>query len=169
MSIDNFLIEYHDIENKSIRELLKLLNETEGRKLNELKVLDLSYHNGNPIWPGEGVYIFRNGKRAVYVGKVSSMSFTERIARHFDFRSFAWMNRLLKLISERELKHEKLNHENLKIASKYAFENLNIVLINFSNRDRINRTERLLRSCTQPLNKFKKLTEKNLEQIVKEY
>ena len=58
---------------------------------------------------------------------------------------------------------------NLKIASKYAFENLNIVLINFSNRDRINRTERLLRSCTQPLNKFKKLTQKNLEKIVKEY
>jgi hypothetical protein len=169
VSKDNYLIEYRDIENKSIQELLDLLNQTVGKKLNDLKVLDLSYHNGQPIWPGVGVYIFRNDKRAIYVGKVSSMSFTERIAKHFDFRSFAWMNRLLKLISEKELHHEVQDHNNLKIASKYAFENLNIVFINFDQRDRINRTERLLRSCMHPLNKFKNLTEKNLDKIINEY
>lgn len=169
MKKDDFLIEYKNIEKKSIQDLLDILNQTEGKKLNDLKVQDLSYHNGKPIWPGEGVYIFRDDKRVVYVGKVSSMSFTERIAKHFDFRSFAWMNRLLKLLSQKELKHEKQDHDNLKIASKYAFDNLNIVLLNFQSRARINRTERLLRSCTEPLNKFKNLTERNLDKIIGEY
>lgn len=169
MKQDDYLIEYTNIENKSIQNFIDLLNNTKGKKLKDLKVQDLSYHNGQPIWPGEGVYLFRNDKRVMYVGKASSMSFTERIAKHFDFRSFAWMNRLLKLISERELKHKKQNHDNLKIASKYAFENLNIVLLNFEKRERINRTERLLRSCTEPLNKFKYLTERNLEKIINKY
>lgn len=53
------------------------------------------------------------------------------------------MNTLLKLVSKKELGHEIQDDESLIIASKYAFENLNLVLINFEFRDRINRTERL--------------------------
>jgi hypothetical protein len=169
MSQDNYLLEYEEIKDLSIRSFLELLDKTEGKQLSELKVRDLSYHNDQHIWPGSGVYLFRDQKRVIYVGKVSAMSFTERIAKHFDYRPAAWMNRLLKLISEKEFKHERHTSVNLKIASKYAFENLNLVLINFEDRSRINRTERLFRSCTQPLNKFKNLTEKNLEKIIGEY
>lgn len=86
---DQYLIQYRDIENATIQNLLDKLDLIEGKALNELKVQDLSYHNGIPIWPGQGVYLFRKGKRVLYVGKVSSMSFTERIAKHYDFRSFA--------------------------------------------------------------------------------
>jgi hypothetical protein len=102
------------------------------------------------------------------VGKNSSMSFTERIGKHLDFRHGAWFNRLLVLICQRQLKIE-VNDENLRIASKYAYDNLNLVLINFNNKERINRTERLLRSCTNSLNKFRNLRENNLEKLVKDY
>ncbi|MEQ8684634.1 MAG: hypothetical protein RIE86_05040 [Imperialibacter sp.] len=169
MTKDDYLIEYSDIETGSIQSLIDRLDQINGKDLNELRVQDLSYHNGEPIWPGQGVYIFRKGKRILYVGKVSSMSFTERISKHFDFRSFAWMNTLLKLISKKELEHETQDHDSLKRASRYAFENLNLILINFETRDRINRTERLLRSCARPLNKFKNLTEKNFEKLLCEY
>jgi len=168
MKADDYLLEYDNIKDLSIKILLETLSDTNGKKLNDLKVRDLTYHNKNKIFPGEGVYIFREDISAIYVGKVSSMSFTERIAKHFDLREVSWFNRLLKLLCERELKIP-VNNENLKTASEYAFQKLNLVLINFKNRDRINRTERLLRSCMEPLNKFKYLEEKNLGKIVSEY
>ena len=168
MTADDYLIEYDDLRTSSIRNLLETITNTQGRKLEELKVKDLTYHNSKEIWPGEGVYIFRDKKNVIYVGKARSMSFTERIAKHVDFRHFAWFNRLLELICTRLLELE-WNDENAKKASKYAFENLNLVLINFKDRNRIDRTERLLRSCAEPLNKFKKLKQKNLELILDEY
>jgi len=165
---DNFLLEFEDLEKLSIGNLLDKIKESDGKPLNEFRLMDLSYHNGNQINPGIGVYIFRREKEIVLVGKVSSMSFTERIGKHLDFRHGAWFNRLLILICERQL-NIKVNDENLRIASKYAFDNLNLILINFKNRERINRTERLLRSCTNTLNKFRNLKESNLEKIVKDY
>jgi hypothetical protein len=165
---DNYLIEFDEIKELTIKELLDRIKKTKGKALNELKVKDLSYHNGNLITPGEGVYIFREKTEIVLVGKVSSMSFTERISKHFDYRPYAWFNRLLFLLCERHLKLEK-SEQNFKLASKYAFDNLNIVLINFKSREKINRIERLLRSCTNTLNKFKHLKERNVEKIVNEY
>lgn len=165
---DDYLIEYDEIKHSSISDFIEKIKTTEGKKLSELKVMDLTYHNGQLIFPGEGVYIFRENQEIFLVGKVSSMSFTERIPKHFDYRPFAWFNRLLFLVCERHLKLER-TEENFKVASKYAFENLNIVLVNFKNRERINRTERLLRSCTNTLNKFKYLQEKDLTKLVNEY
>ena len=168
MSIDNYLIQYNDIKDKSIRDFLDLLEGTEGKRLKELSVQDLSYHNDKEIWPGTGVYLFRLNKKVMYVGKVSSMSFTERIPKHFDIRLYAWMNRLLKLLSEKHLPHDPVDDVNLVRASRYAFEKLNVVLINFQEGD-INRIERLLRSCTGALNSFRQLVERDLEKRVSDY
>lgn len=165
---DDFLLEFKDLEEKSIRNLLDVIQKTKGKPLNEFRIMDLTYHNGHQISPGIGVYIFRNEQEFVLVGKVTSMSFTERIAKHLDFRHGAWFNRLLVLICERQLNIE-VNDVNLRIASKYAFDNLNLILISFRDVHRINRTERLLRSCTNTLNKFRKLRESNFEKIVKDY
>lgn len=165
---NDFLIQFDDIKHLSITSFIDKIYDTTGKRLNDLKVKDLSYHNGELITPGEGVYIFREGKEILLVGKVSSMSFTERIAKHFDYRPYAWFNRLLFLLCERHLKLER-NEENFKIASQYAFDNLNIVLINFGDRSKINRIERLLRSCTNTLNKFKHLKAENLDLSVIDY
>jgi hypothetical protein len=168
MTSDNYLLEFEDFRHRPIKHLIETLEITTGKNLSELKVRDLTYHNSQPIWPAEGVYLFRENKDVILVGKVSSQSFTERIAKHFDIRHFAWFNRLLELICIKILKVE-WNDDNAVKASEYAFEKLNIVLINFTDRDRINRTERLFRACMQPLNKFKTIKEKDLDQILDKY
>lgn len=166
--MDDYLIEFEEIESYSVSAFIDRIKRTKGKKLSDLKVRDLTYHNEEPIWPGEGVYIFRENEEILLVGKVSSMSFTERIPKHFDVRPFAWFNRLLYLTCVRHLKLEK-NEKNFITASKYAFENLNLVLINFKKREKINRIERLLRSSTNTLNKFKKLKELKFDKLLDEY
>lgn len=151
---DDYLIEYDNFKFKSINNLLDRIKRIKGKRLNELKISDLSYHNSEIIWPGEGIYIFRSNDKIIYVGKVSSMSFTERIPKHFDVRHFAWFNRLLKLICKKILSVE-WNDNNAIISSQYAFKYLDLVLINFTTRERINKTESLLRASLNPLNKFK--------------
>jgi hypothetical protein len=165
---DDYLIQFDEVKTGTIDKLLKTIQSKDGKLLNELKVKDLSYHNSDPIFPGTGIYIFREGEKVVYVGKNSSMSFTERLAKHFDLRHGAWFNRLLELVCTKILQLD-WNDQNALAASKYAFENLNIVLINFKDRSRVDRIERLLRSCAEPLNKFKSLRENNLEKIVDTY
>ena len=79
--MDDYLINYNEVSNISIEKLLEKIKSRKGKPLEELKVKDLSYYNSNAIYPGLGVYIFRNGEQIKLVGKVSSMSFTERIAK----------------------------------------------------------------------------------------
>lgn len=167
MENDNYLLEYENIKTGSIKDLLALLQDTQGKKLNELKVKDLTYHNDKPIWPGTGVYLFRNEREIVYVGKAQSMSFTERIAKHFDLRTYAWFNRLLELICTKGLGLE-WNNENSITASKYAFEKFNVIFINFAEPELIDELETLLRSCTPALNKFKNRRKEDLSEIVDE-
>jgi len=165
--MDNYLLNYEKLSQLTINEFLKKIEATEGKVLRELKVSDLTYYNNAPIIPAEGVYIFREDKKIIYVGKVTSMSFTERIPKHFDTRHKAWFNRLLKIICEKHPDYKSpITDENLRTASKYAFENLNLVLINFENRDRINSIEKLIRATTNTLNKFKTLRENDKEKPI---
>jgi hypothetical protein len=166
--MNDYLIEFSDIENYTLKEFLDHIDNINGLSLKELKVSDLSYYNKKPIWPGEGVYLFREGKEILYVGKVSSMSFTERIAKHLDLRPFAWFNRLLKIICQKKFNKE-ISKENLIETSKYAFDNLNLILINFKKRDKINSIEKLLRASTNTLNKFKTVRVKNNDLIINNY
>jgi hypothetical protein len=56
MKNDNYVVEYEKVKQLTIDDLMKQLNSTKGKNLNELKVVDLTYHNSIKIWPGEGVY-----------------------------------------------------------------------------------------------------------------
>lgn len=162
-----YLVNFENIKQMQIKMLLHNLGNMDGIRLNELKVKDLTSYNGNEIFPGIGVYIFREGVRAIYVGKCSSNSFTERIPKHFDLRHYAWMNNLLKIICVKRL--GEITDENLKKASKDAFDKFNMILITFSNRNKINRVEKLLRIALNPLNNFRHPQPLNLESIVGEY
>ena len=159
-----FVLQYSTVKNLTINCFISKLKDTPGIKLKSLKIKDLS-----DIYPGLGVYIFKQGKKFYYVGKVSSMSFVERIPKHFDLRESAWMNRLLKIICEKQLNKE-INYECLKNASKFAFNNLNLVLINFEeNWEKISRIERLLRSTNEPLNSFKTIKIEDQSIIINKY
>ena len=159
-----FVLQYKDFEEGTIDGLLQKIKSTSGVRLSELKVMDLF-----DIDPGEGVYIFIDSKiKLFHIGKVSSMSFVERIPHHFDIRKGAWMNRLLKIICEKHWNVE-INDKNLYKAAKFAFAELKLILINFNNREKIERIERLLRSTGEPLNRFKSFKLKDATIKLKDY
>jgi len=158
-----YLIKFEDCLNMSVNEFIDKINETEGIKLSDLKVRDLSYHNDDFIDPYYGIYIFKTNSQVLFIGKVSSMSFTERIGKHFDIRPTAWFNRLLFTIC-RDHKDFKVKLDELSIeekrkfykeASKYVFKEGRLILINMKNTDPINTFESILRGTAEPLNKLK--------------
>ena len=165
---DKYIISYEEIMNRSVADVLIQLSSLKGKALSSLTLRDLSYAEGRYIFPGHGVYLFRKGTEIVYVGKVRNMSFVERIPKHFDLRHAGWFNRLLKLICTKELQL-KSTDEHIMKAHDYAFSHLNIVLIHFEYHNRVDRIERLLRSCTSALNSFKSVRLKNYNTLLNEY
>jgi len=143
---------------ESIRELFMSANL--GRKLSELRVEELVFHEGKDIRTGNGVYIFKEMETPLYVGNCVARNFVERIPAHFDIRSNGWFNSLLVNLIGRDLQRkskEDKTDENLTKFATHAFENLDLILINFPLYDKlaINKLEDYLRITLQPLNGFK--------------
>jgi hypothetical protein len=177
---DDYLINYQTVKELNLESFIRTIKSKKGKKLSELKVKDLTYHNGEIIYPGEGVYIFRdikNDNKIILVGKVTSMSFTERISKHFDIRKNAWFNRLLKIVWENEnpnIDTDYIKDENLIEISKSVFSRMDIVLINFiyehdKSRKKIYKIEKLLRASTETLNKFKTIRIDDFGIIIDKY
>lgn len=159
--MSKYLIEFDDHLNLFVNEFIEIINKTEGIRLNELKVKDLTYNN-TLIIPGHGIYIFKTDNDILLIGKARSNSFTERIPKHFDIRPKAWFNRLL-FITCREHYKVELNDENFKLSSQYVFENGKLLLINMKNSYQIDQFENILRGTTETLNKFRR---KNMTEIL---
>ncbi len=124
-----YCLNFENIKNKKLREIKIILNNLDNYiRLSELKVKDLVFLKDKPIKTGNGVYVFRNEKDIVYVGKCSGRSFIERISSHFDIREEAWMNSLLKFKRQKENKKCSL----AKIA-KSVFNQYFVLMINFEN------------------------------------
>jgi len=148
----NYLIELSDFLDKPIENLVNEIKEIEGIKLSDLKVRDLTYCNDKLIEPGQGVYVFKTEENKIlYIGKVSSNSFTERIPKHFDIRPGAWFNGLIKNICKKHLKKE-VDEKSCREASKFVFENGKLVLINTTGKSRIGKLESILKATAEPLN-----------------
>ena len=150
-----YAIEYESVKHLTLTEFTNYIKNLDGMPISKLKIQDLIYSKGKRIFPGEGVYIFRLKDKPYYVGKVSSMSFVERIPKHFDLRHGAWFNRLLTLTVSRHLGKE-LSEESINESAKFAIENLNLILINFENKEGINALESVLRATLNPLNAYKR-------------
>ncbi|MCI9844562.1 hypothetical protein [Flavobacterium pectinovorum] len=154
--MSKYLIEFDEHSHRSLKQFIDLIESTEGIKLNELKVKDLTYCNEQIINPGHGIYIFKTDENILVVGKARTTSFTERIPKHFDIRPKAWFNRLL-FITCREYFKVELTNENFLMSSRYVFENARLILINMKNAEKIDQLENILRGTTRTLNKYKKL------------
>ncbi len=156
----DYLIDYDLIKGKTVAEALKLIHSRDGIPVSNLRIKDLLFLNEKEIYPGTGVYLFRQEKEIKYVGKVSSMSFVERIPKHFDPRSYAWMNRLLELNSGLKKEIENQNYKTgLRISLKEVLSCYNLILIHInceeSDKTRINDLETILRGIDGPMNQFK--------------
>lgn len=160
----NYLINY---SNKSIDDLIKEVNITDGIPLKDLKIRDLTYYQGQPIRSGIGVYIFKSETRCYYVGNCVARCFAERIPSHFDLRKVGWFNSLLKHIINKELLENEITDEGLHRAAEFVFENLSLVLINFEydenyecQKIKINNLERIMGDALKPHNtRFRKIKE----------
>jgi hypothetical protein len=153
----SYLIEYQTIKKSTLAEFKELIEQTEGKNLNELRVKDLVFQNSVPILSGYGVYMFRRKKQVIYVGKASSRSFIERIPSHLDFRTTSWFNKLLTTIKEKEYADCKWTDEVAISISRKAFEELNIVLINIPDISPIRDIEELLIALLNPFNGSKRI------------
>lgn len=150
----DYLVQFEDYLDKNIAEFIEEIENREGIRLDELKVKDLSYFNGEIISPAHGIYIFKTNKQILLVGKVRSNSFTERISKHFDVRPNAWFNRLLFIVCREYLMIER-NKQNYIKASNYVFDKARLILINMKDPSIIDKFENILRGTTTTLNKFK--------------
>ena len=76
----------------NIPDLVRKIENIGGVSIGELKITDL-------VLPAEsctGIYFFLDeNEQVVYVGKISSRSFLDRIAGHLDLRKSAFMNTIL--------------------------------------------------------------------------
>ena len=164
--MENYIINYNG---QQLDAIVREINLLQGLPLSDLKIKDLVFNrvDGLPIRSGCGVYIFKNSERTYYVGNCVARNFVERVPAHFDIRHVGWFNSLLKAIIKKDnilLKHLSSSEINLKLetSAQFAFENLNLILINFPtyNKDQINNLENLLGKELKSVNtRFKKLKE----------
>jgi hypothetical protein len=158
--LNKHFYELEEILDYNPNSICEWLKSTSGIKLSELKVRDLVFNNDLPIKTGNGVYIFKENNIPLYVGNCISRNFVERIPGHFDIRQNGWFNSLLvtliKRTFNRKSKEDKTDY-NLIQSANLAFENLDLILINFSKYDKlaINRLEDYLKITLKPLNGFK--------------
>lgn len=80
------------VQSDNITDLVSKIEKIGGVSIGELKITDL-------VLPAEsctGIYFFLDeNEQVVYVGKISSRSFLDRIAGHLDLRKSAFMNTIL--------------------------------------------------------------------------
>jgi len=160
----DYLVQFHDIKELSIAELTDLLLKKRGLPISALKVMDLAFYKGEPIYSGNGVYIFKTKEKVIYVGDCIARNFVERIPGHFDLRPGGWFNSLLKAIVKKKYQ-EAVTEASLQKAAKEAMETYELILINYStndfypngvkNKKIVNCLESLLRITLKPLNTFK--------------
>jgi hypothetical protein len=111
-------------------DLLNLIRNTSGTHLNDLKVLDLARFAGC----GNGIYIFTSENGVpLYVGRVKSQSFGQRIATHLDLREDVFFGSILKNIMSKQGIQKK------EEALEWLIKNCNkLLLLTFDNHDNAN-------------------------------
>lgn len=164
--MSDYLLQYEDLKHidkdDNQQQITDFIKNIPGKRLSELSLRDFVYYNGNPIYRGIGVYIFKSEKRNYYVGSCIARSFIERIPAHLDIRKVGWFNSLLKniiLSNEGDLK--VLNDENFEKAASFAFEEMSLIMINFNYdnddykqmKNQITNLERRIGKAIDPLNK----------------
>lgn len=171
MADSDYLLQLEDIKSKKFGEVVQLIKKMPGIQLASMTHADYLFYNGHPIFPGNGVYVFKIDNQVVYVGKTASRSFIERIPAHFDFRELAWMNSLLKNYCKQN--DYTPNNDELIDAARHCLEHTSVIMINFNTphlkeiKKKISVLENLLlRSDLQSWNKRKQNFLSNNEQTI---
>lgn len=101
------IIAIDDFQGATLQKLMDHIWQSQKCKVGDIKIRDLSNTAEYPY----GVYLFFSTesdqeKDCLYVGKVSSRSYAERIPMHFDPRKDAWMNQFARYFSEQVFQND---------------------------------------------------------------
>lgn len=169
----NYLIPYSDIENLSIDDLLGIIKETKGLKLSSAILENFVFYDDKPILTGNGVYIFKESEKSIYVGSCSARNFIERIPAHFDVRRKGWFNSMLKkeVMIENNIIRKEVTTDQIVDKARIALKNYEVIMINFEeyDKDQILNLEDLLRIGLKPNNGFKRKIFKSTDMNVLDY
>jgi len=167
-----YVLQYSEICDSTLGDFISLIKQPDlGKPLNELLLRDLIINSvtNELIYPGNGVYFFSDKTKLIYVGKASSKSFTERIGGHFDPRSRAWFNSLIKHKNFPNQKDDTVLEEQ----ARYAYSTFRITLVNFDDvyAGLISKFEGLMRKSLNVINQTKgridvNMFEEKLEDIL---
>ncbi|MBR9703514.1 hypothetical protein GOV10_05725 [Candidatus Woesearchaeota archaeon] len=151
---------YDDIKGLTFVELEKKMSSI-AKPVSEYSIADFIFYVGKALHPCTGLYAFFEGNVLMYIGKASSNSFVEQIPRHFDVRSGAWFNSLLKKMGTKKESYG----EEAKRALKFR-----MALIAIEDSPVIPALESGLRRQLQPkYNKIRKYGPEVVEEYVAEY
>lgn len=91
------ILPFSSIENLSIVDACNEIATNEKRALKDIKIVDLIIQKGGELESRHGVYFFfSENNECLYVGKISSQQFVERIPWHFALSEDSYGNHFLK-------------------------------------------------------------------------
>ena len=154
---NEYLLNVNDLTDLTITQVVEKLKSTSGIKLKTCTIADLVFFGENPIYSGNGVYVFKENDDFIYVGNCVARNFIERIPAHFDVRAGGWFNSLLVNIIKKKYNKQEKTDELLEEAAKHALENYSLILINYTDswKESISKLETTLRIVLKPYNTFK--------------
>lgn len=141
-------IPFDAIKYLTVKESVDLINRTEKKELESLKLTDLIFENKSQI----GVYIFFNTNNIpVYVGKTGSRAILERVAAHLDLRSGAFMNNFLCALAGKNKgnKTKKATDSDILNVYESALKH-KMIFIGIPEKSLINRFERVIANELKP-------------------
>jgi hypothetical protein len=138
--------------NSTLDDLARTICERGKVRVGDIRLRELADTSERPY----GVYAFFDSVvqgNCLYVGKVSSRSYAERIPMHFDPRSKSWMNQFTRKLSDRKFNgcyESALLHA---LDQYIVFLGFRFTSSDAANEHRakcINRLETALRACLNP-------------------
>lgn len=156
----DYKFDFEDLSKKRLRVIKQQILNSNKIKINDLTLRHLIYFQNNPILFGNGVYLFFNNQKCIYVGKCSSRTFIQRIPAHLEMRDIPKdpNKKEIRLDSCLQLlKYKKgLNHKD----AINCLLKCEIFLINFTNINDLNnycyKLEKICKYLFNPLNELSK-------------
>ena len=106
---NDYLLNVNDLRDLTIVQVIEKLKTTSGIQLRNCTIADLVFFEENPIYSGNGVYVFKENGDFIYVGNCVARNFIERIPAHFDVRAGGWFNSLLVNIIKKKYNKQNIS------------------------------------------------------------
>lgn len=96
------IVTFASIQCLTVAQACDVIRNQQKKRVNDLRIFDLIEQNDEALPFVHGLYMFfdSDGKSCLYVGRVMSPQFIERIPAHFAISEASWQNQFLKAHKE---------------------------------------------------------------------